>query len=150
VIGVTGFGFGRRSRGDAGDVAFRLLDRDVGAELLSAQHAEQLGEEMRTHDENELSFGDCAKDLGRRAERRDERGDEDAGVDDDSTQLRGWRVALGAEGVELGVGKRQRFVRNERVLFVPRPDLLDLEAEVPTERILDDLGRVTPRTGSSS
>ena len=91
-----------------------------------------------------MSLCDRAEDLGRRAERADERGDEDAGVDDESLQLRSRRVALGAEGVELGVGKRQRLVWGEGVLRVPRLDLIDLEAEVATERVLDDLRLVTP------
>lgn len=53
-------------------------------------------------------------------------------------------VALSAERVELGVGERERFVRCESVLCVPLPDLIHLEAEVTTERVLDDLRLVTP------
>src|SRR5690242_19218820 len=99
---------------------------------------------MRAHNQRDVPLGYSAKDLGRRAERSYERGDEYAGVDDESTQLCGGRVALGAEGVELRIGKRERVVRGERVLSVARPDLIDLQAEVAPERVLDDLRLITP------
>ncbi len=54
---------------------------------------------MRTDDERDSSLCGRSEDFGRRAEWSDDRGDENAGIDYESTQLRGRRVALGAEGV---------------------------------------------------
>jgi hypothetical protein len=45
------------------------LRRDVSAAILTARHAKQLHEEMRTDDERDATLSDLAKDLGRWAER---------------------------------------------------------------------------------
>jgi hypothetical protein len=127
------------TRRDAGDIALDLFDRQVAAELVAAQHAEQFGEEMWTDDERDRSLSDSAKDLGRRAKRSDDRRDEDAWVDDDAPHLRRRRVPLSAEVAQLGVSERERLVDIEGVVRVPRPHLINhLESEVATERVLDD------------
>jgi hypothetical protein len=63
--------------------------RYVTTELLALQDAEGLGEEMRADDEGQPILANSAHDVGRRAAWCDDRGDENARVDDDSAHLRG-------------------------------------------------------------
>lgn len=101
---------------------------------------------MRAYDEREPTSAHLPDDLGRRSRRRDDRRDEDPRVDDYAAQLRRGRTALGAERSQLGVGELEGRFRAECILGVSGPDLLDdLQAEIPTQSVLDDRRFVATR-----
>ncbi len=115
------------------DESLGFFSRDVRAELWIAQSAAQLSEQALRDDELELPIQPASEQSGRGAGGCQDRGNQDVGVEDGSRSLPTARPrsVLSFDGEPHGVILAHT---------VPIPELLEeIEAEIATKRLLDDL-----------
>jgi hypothetical protein len=124
------------------DQLMSLRRRDALAKLRRRQRAIKLGEQRIRCDELEGSVEPHAQDLGWGASRREQRGNENVGVEN-----RPHRSVLAVSSRVLGFdGKLERLALTE---IVPSPQPIEeVEAKVSSKGFLDDLAIGLPRARS--